>query len=270
LDQLAEEHDVVLLATGELDEASRESIGLATTATGIRINTQTFETVRPGVFAAGSAVRPVKQLVRAMSEGQSVAGCIHQHLTNLPVRRRDKPLSSIMGRVEGDELQRFLETASDTPRTSVSLGPEAGFTNVEAQTETGRCLHCDCRAAGNCDLQHYAEIYGANPNRFSRQRRAFQQEKHPANVLFESGKCILCGICVHIARQAAEPLGLSFVGRGFDVQIAAPLDHSFSEGLEKVAAECVAHCPTGAIVFEDGKVISESGHENCSHSHPND
>jgi NADH dehydrogenase/NADH:ubiquinone oxidoreductase subunit G len=124
---------------------------------------------------------------------------------------------------------------------------------LEARTEAGRCLHCDCRAAGHCALQHYAELYGANPNRFSRQRRRFAQEQHPGGVIFEPGKCILCGICIAIAQRSAEPLGLTFVGRGFDVQVAAPWGRSFAAGLQKVAAECVAACPTGAIVFADGK-----------------
>jgi NADH dehydrogenase/NADH:ubiquinone oxidoreductase subunit G len=160
----------------------------------------------------------------------------------------------MMGRLDDIELQQFLKTAASTPKCVPSQVPSAGFTSPEAKVEAGRCLHCDCRAAGSCALQSYAELYGANPNRFSRQRRRFAQAQHPGNVVFESGKCILCGICIEVARRAAEPLGLTFVGRGFDVQVAAPLDHDFAEGLQKVANECVALCPTGAIVFQDGKV----------------
>jgi NADH dehydrogenase/NADH:ubiquinone oxidoreductase subunit G len=123
------------------------------------------------------------------------------------------------------------------------------FAPAEARQEAGRCLHCDCRAAGNCRLQEYAEAYGANPNRFPRHRRSFEQQLHPAGVIFEPGKCILCGICVRLARQGGEPVGLTFVGRGFNVRVAAPLNKPFADGLRKVAAECVKHCPTGAITF---------------------
>ena len=114
----------------------------------------------------------------------------------------------------------------------------------------------DCRAAGNCSLQHYAAEYGASAGRFGRQRRRYSQELHPGEVIFEAGKCILCGICIEIARSAAEPLGLSFVGRGFDVRVAAPFEHSFAEGLQKAAEDCVTHCPTGAITFREGKSLS--------------
>jgi NADH dehydrogenase/NADH:ubiquinone oxidoreductase subunit G len=73
-------------------------------------------------------------------------------------------------------------------------------------------------------------------------------------VIFEAGKCILCGICVEVARREEEALGLTFVGRGFDVQVGAPFGGDFSEGVRKVADECVALCPTGAISYADGKV----------------
>jgi NADH dehydrogenase/NADH:ubiquinone oxidoreductase subunit G len=44
-------------------------------------------------------------------------------------------------------------------------------------------------------------------------------------------------------------LGLTFVGRGFDVRLVAPFNRTIEEGLQKVAAECVKHCPTGALVL---------------------
>ena len=99
-----------------------------------------------------------------------------------------------------------------------------------------------------------AENYGVNPKAFSSEhRRAFAVIRQPGGVIFEPGKCISCGICIAIADQAQEPLGLTFVGRGFDVQVAVPLNGSLAEGLQKVGAECVKHCPTGALAFEDNR-----------------
>ncbi|MCL4179722.1 MAG: FAD-dependent oxidoreductase [Verrucomicrobia bacterium] len=250
-DHLRRNYDAVLIAAGELSKTELDALGLLASPVGVRVNTATGQTEHPNVFAAGSAVKPVKQLVRAMSEGQAAAECLHQFLVGLPIRPLEKAFSSVMGRLEAPELDLFLKSASPIPRTAPAQGLGAGFTVDEARGEAARCLHCDCRAEGSCNLQHYAELYGANPNRFARQRRLFEQHRHPARVIFEPGKCILCGICIHIAQQAAEPLGLTFVGRGFNVQVAAPLDRPFSDGLQKVAAECVKHCPTGAIVFDD-------------------
>jgi ferredoxin len=253
LETLQEQFDAVLLTLGETARDQVMSLGLPVTPTGLQSDPATGQTARARTFAAGSVVKPAKHLVRAMSDGQAVADCVHQFLSGLPIRPTPKALSSVMGRLDGEELSVFLAIASPARRTAPAAGLFFGFTPPEAQGEAARCLHCDCRAAGSCALQHYAELYGANPNRFPRQRRTFQQELHPADVIFEPGKCILCGICVHLAKQAAEPLGLAFVGRGFDVRVSAPFDRAFAEGLKKVAAECVAACPTGAIVFKEGE-----------------
>jgi NADH dehydrogenase/NADH:ubiquinone oxidoreductase subunit G len=46
-------------------------------------------------------------------------------------------------------------------------------------------------------------------------------------------------------------LGLTFVGRGFDVRIGVPFQRSLEEALGKVAAQCVAACPTAALAFRE-------------------
>ena len=74
---------------------------------------------------------------------------------------------------------------------------------------------------------------------------------HPQNVIYEPGKCIACGLCVRFTRDAAEPLGLTFIGRGFNVRVAVPFDGSLEAGLQRTAAECVGACPTGALAFKD-------------------
>jgi NADH dehydrogenase/NADH:ubiquinone oxidoreductase subunit G len=151
-----------------------------------------------------------------------------------------------MGRLDTGELRKFLATANAggcvTPCDRC-----AGLNRKEAATEASRCLHCDCRSSGNCLLQHYAQLYGAEASRFRSERRTFEQHIQPGGIIFEPGKCILCGICVKLTELAREPLGLTFIGRGFDVRIGAPLNRTIQDGLQKVAAECVKHCPTGAL-----------------------
>jgi NADH dehydrogenase/NADH:ubiquinone oxidoreductase subunit G len=78
-----------------------------------------------------------------------------------------------------------------------------------------------------------------------------QQTQHP-DVIYEPGKCIDCGICIETASKAGEALGLTFVGRGFDVRVAVPFEATLAEGLRTAAAECVAACPTGALAFKNG------------------
>lgn len=268
LETLRGEFAAVFLALGELVKGEAENLGVGRTAAGLKIaQPEAYLTDVPGVFCAGSAVRPVKQLVKAMGEGQAAAGAIDAFLLGGKPLRPEKPFSSVMGRLEKAEIILFRDGASPHPRFSPAGGTRLGFTPQEAADESARCLHCDCRAAGKCRLQHYSQVYGAEFGRFPRQRRAFEQHRHPGRVLFEPGKCILCGICVKIASESAEPLGLTFVGRGFEVRVAAPLNETFERGLQQVAQECADACPTGAIELGEPTDAhwSGSGQGGCGH-----
>ena len=59
---------------------------------------------------------------------------------------------------------------------------------------------------------------------------------------------------MRLTELASEPLGLSFIGRGFDVKLGVPFNREIEAGLQKVAAECVEQCPTGALVFAENKL----------------
>jgi NADPH-dependent glutamate synthase beta subunit-like oxidoreductase len=257
LDGLLRGFDVVLLAPGELSPSEAAAFGLTASGNGLQVNAETFETSMPGVFAAGSAVKPVKQIVRALSEGQVAGQRIDHFVRGQEMQRPVKSFSSMMGRLEKGEVELFLQQASSVRRVTPVAGHVCGFNQDEAHREAARCLHCDCRAAGNCKLQEYAQRYQADANRFREQRRRFEQQTQNGGVIFERGKCILCGICVQLTEQAREPLGLTFIGRGFDVRIGTPFNRSIAEGLQRVATACVENCPTGALVFADKAAVNQ-------------
>jgi ferredoxin len=248
LDGLLRGFDVVLLAVGEITSRETPQLGVRLGSAGIDSDPNTGWTSVRNVFAAGSAVRPVQQLVKAMAEGRAVAGCVHQHLLGRAPRRPEKTFSSVMGRLDPGELRAFLRHANEAGKVS-PCDRCLGHNREEAALESSRCLHCDCRSSGNCVLQHWAQVYGADANRFRTERKKFEQIAQPGGIIFEPGKCILCGICVKLTELAAEPLGLTFIGRGFDVKVGVPFNREIEAGLQKVAAECVEHCPTGALVF---------------------
>ncbi len=249
LDGLARGFDAILITIGEVTKAEGEAIGLPMQGNALKTDPNSCRLPLENVFAAGTVVRPQKQLIRAMAEGRAAAESVDRFLKGQPARRSEKPFSSVMGRLDPGELKQFLRSAH--AGTRMSCDRCAGVSRVVANSEAARCLHCDCRSSGNCVLQHYAQVYGADANRFRGEKRAFEQQLQPGGILFEPGKCILCGICVKLTEQAAEPLGLTFIGRGFDVRVSAPFSQVIAAGLQKVAAECVAHCPTGALVFQE-------------------
>lgn len=243
--------DAILIAVGELPREGAPKFGLPATPCGLKADVDTGQTDEPDVFVTGSAIRPIKQVVKAIADGRSIAESICQFLAGGKPRKPAKTFSSVMGRLEPGEIDLFLVGPGKQGRTVPVGGLLHGFTQAEAKTEAGRCLHCDCRMAGFCKLQHYATTYAADASRFKAQRRLFEQQFQHGNVIFEPGKCILCGICVKITEQAREPLGLTFIGRGFEVRIGAPLNASISQGLKNTAKECVECCPTGALAFPD-------------------
>jgi ferredoxin len=240
--------DAVLIACGELDETFINGAGLPVGGTFLKTDPQTSQTPVSKVFGTGAAVRPTRQLVRVMAEAKAAAECVHRFLSGKISAPAPRPFSSVMGRVSPGEIKSFLAHASKAASV-LPCDKCAGLNKTEAKSEAERCLHCDCRSSGNCVLQHYAQAYNADASRFRSERRPFEQFVQPGGVIFEPGKCILCGICVKLTEMAAEPLGLTFIGRGFDVRVSAPLNRAIEEGLQITAAECVEHCPTGALAF---------------------
>jgi len=250
LDGLRRGFDAILLTVGELEQGDGEKLGLPAAGAVLKADPFTCLLSPPNIFAAGACVKPVKQVVRAMAEGRAAAECVHRFLRGQTPRRPEKPFSSVMGRLEPGELRDFLRNAGQEHGVAPCARCSA-INRGEASQEAARCLHCDCRSSGHCLLQHYAQVYGADASRFRSERRPFQQQLQRGGVIFEPGKCIDCGICVKLAEMAAEPLGLTFIGRGFDMRVAAPFDRPIEEGMSAVAEECVRHCPTGALAWAD-------------------
>jgi len=172
--------------------------------------------------------------------------------SNAPADEAPEPhrFSVHIGKLSEEELDRFMVGIS--PEAQVEpANPESGYSPAEAAAEAKRCMHCDCREADNCRLRDYAEAYNAKPAHFRSARREFVQNLEHPDVIYEPGKCICCGLCVRITAQEGEQYALSFVGRGFGVQVAPSLDRDISQAIQKSAQRCVEACPTGALAMRN-------------------
>ena len=96
-------------------------------------------------------------------------------------------------------------------------------------------MNCGCQKASTCSLRQYATEYGADPLRFEGARRQFQRDLSHPEIVYEPGKCILCGACVTAAAAVGNGLGLAIVGRGFDSTVAVPLKGTLVEALPEAA-----------------------------------
>ncbi|MHC4505726.1 MAG: hypothetical protein ACYTFI_20670, partial [Planctomycetota bacterium] len=121
-----------------------------------------------------------------------------------------------------------------------------------ARAEAARCMRCDCAKKLACDLRTVATELDAEPRAYGGERHAFRRETSHAEVVYEPAKCIRCGRCIEIAREAKEELGLSYIGRGFQVEVGVPFGEALEAGLRRVGAECVQACPTAALSSKRG------------------
>jgi len=249
LDELRRDYDVVFFAAGRIDPERAKAFGFETTDKGISLEAKTYQTNLEGVFAGGDAVRQRKLAVRACGDGKEAAVSIDQFLSGSEVNGSDRIFNSQIGNIDSDEAVAFMKGVSDAPRNVMSKqGP--GFTDAQAISEAKRCMHCDCRKPVSCKLRKYSCDYNVKKARYKGERRRFVQSTQHPEVIYEPGKCIDCGLCIQIASKSSEKLGLSFVGRGFDVKVAVPFGRDLAEGLQKAAQKCVENCPTGALSFK--------------------
>jgi len=247
---LRRDFDAVLLAVGKLAEGDADRLGVDVVKGRLRVDGATMATGLDGVFAGGDAVRAQRMTVRSVADGRSAAIAIDQHLAGGPVTGEPPAFNSRIGRLHEGEIERFLAGADPAGRLEPDA-PGAGFTAQQAVAEASRCLHCDCRKPSDCKLRTYAARYNARASRFRQQRRDFVQHADHPDVLHEPGKCIHCGLCIQIAARHREQLGLTFIGRGFDVRVAVPFGEGLARGLTKAARQCAEACPTGALVLRD-------------------
>ena len=249
LAELQRDFDAVLLALGQLGAEQAEGLGLPYAHRGLQIDADTLQTPLPGVFACGSAVAPSQHAARAVGSGRLAAEAIDAALRTGAAHVKREHFNVHLGKLAASELLELTAGVALTPRAQTD-GP---LSAEQATAETRRCLHCECAGLDKCRLRQWAARYGADPRAYGGAHRQVQRDLSHPYVVYEPGKCITCGLCVQIASREQEPLGLTFIGRGFSVRIGVPWSESLAEGLQAAAQECAAACPTGAIVLAEEK-----------------
>ncbi|MCK9203572.1 MAG: FAD-dependent oxidoreductase [Bacteroidales bacterium] len=246
--ELCRDYDAVILATGNEEKQILEDFGLEVDEHGVKVSLTHFTTSAPRIFACGNMIRKRQMAVRSAAQGKAAAiSANHFLMTGKPLGSKHL-FNSSFGRLQKEEFEDYLMESGSVKRVEPENGSFGGFTREEAIREAGRCMHCDCRKQVTCKLRQYAGEYGTHQKHFagpSRKKitKLFRQDL----VVYEPEKCIRCGLCVQITQMAGEDLGLTYIGRGFDVRIGIPFHQSFDEALKKTASACVKACPTGAL-----------------------
>jgi predicted molibdopterin-dependent oxidoreductase YjgC len=101
------------------------------------------------------------------------------------------------------------------------------------------------------DLRAYLAEYGGDPMRFGTGVRRVEEPLRDDNDLYvrEYEKCILCYKCVEACGDDAQfTFALSVAGRGFDARIDTGSDAPLLDSRCVFCGNCVAVCPTGALM----------------------
>ena len=115
------------------------------------------------------------------------------------------------------------------------------------------------------DLCRYSEGYGADPDRYGERDTQAESTEQPVKVdnelyVRDYAKCVLCYKCVEACGDDAQnTFAIAVAGRGFDAHIATEFDVPLPESACVYCGNCIAVCPTGALVFKTEHELRESG-----------
>ena len=237
-----------LIIACKFDEQFISDSGFEFSGTGIIVNKTTFQTSKKNVFAIGSALRSSRLAVRSLGQGKETAFSVDQYLNNMPLTGEPKMFNSRFGKLFEEEYSEYLKESVPFGRLEPEDSSFYGFSAEEVMKEAARCLRCDCRAKDDCLLRIYSDKYHAEQKRFSsEQRKSLKKYDQHDFVIYEPAKCIKCGKCVRITSLKKEMYGLTYIGRGFNVEIGAPFNEELKNALTVTAKEVISACPTGAL-----------------------
>jgi len=135
---------------------------------------------------------------------------------------------------------------TETPRVNQSRRITMELITVNHH---GDCL--TCAKNQDCELLKIARYLGIEQEYIDRLRKGVQvlplDESHPA-FIHDPNKCILCGKCVRACHEIAAVGAIDIAFRGNSAKIATFGDKPIAESICKSCGECVARCPTGALV----------------------
>ncbi len=111
------------------------------------------------------------------------------------------------------------------------------------------------------DAQRYVGEYGARPERFGASATVAQPVKVDNDLYVRDySKCILCYKCVEACGvDHQNTFAITAAGRGFEAHISTEFDVKLPESACVYCGNCIAVCPTGALMFTSEYELRNEG-----------
>ncbi len=107
----------------------------------------------------------------------------------------------------------------------------------------------ECERNLNCELQKLAEEYDIKDIRWkSKRERTLPQDFSSPVFKRDNNKCILCARCVEVCKTLQGVSAIERLNKGDKTIIGSAFEKPISEVVCINCGQCVAHCPTGALV----------------------
>ena len=111
------------------------------------------------------------------------------------------------------------------------------------------------------EAQEYLREYGAEPDRFGKSATVAQPVKVDNDLYVRDySKCILCYKCVEACGvDHQNTFAITAAGRGFEAHISTEFDVTLPDSACVYCGNCIAVCPTGALMFKSEFELRREG-----------
>ncbi|MDR1068485.1 MAG: [FeFe] hydrogenase, group A, partial [Clostridiales Family XIII bacterium] len=106
------------------------------------------------------------------------------------------------------------------------------------------CLSCTRNQ--NCEFQAMGKLLGVDTSRFGGERSSYHVDAS-ASITRDMSKCILCRRCVTICNEVQNVGAIYPQHRGFDVEVAPPMEIQIGKTSCAFCGQCTVVCPVGAL-----------------------